>query len=167
MLSLAHGWVPPVNFNIVGHELDVRYEVLVAFMDLRESHVLALGSSLLGLVLFFIRHFGDIDLASALDNSVVGAAKIPHNYLAVDASTDNDVLIVRVELDAGHLDRRLEDVVQLHDVAVFEIHNQHLSVERLAAVFTTLVELRVSDHAHRHEVKLGRVELDAGHALVR
>jgi hypothetical protein len=87
----------------------------------------ALDSNLLGLVLLFIGHLSNLDLASSCNNSVFWGSEIPDNNLTIDTTTDDDVLFVRVELDASDFDRGLQNVIIVDDVRISEVYNQDVS----------------------------------------
>lgn len=101
----------------------------------------ALNSNLLGLVLLLVGHLGYLDLAATRNDSVLRASEVPDNDLTIDASTNNNVLFVRVELDTGDLDGGLQNIVIVDNVRVSEVDNEHVGQATLAAVLAPLVEV--------------------------
>jgi hypothetical protein len=121
----------------------------------------ALNGDLLGLVFLFIGHLGNLDLASSCYDSVLWGSEIPNNNLSIDTSTNNNVLFVRVELDASDFDWGFQNVIIVDDVRVTEVHNQHVSEATLARVFASLVKVGIFNQGNSDQVVFHRMELNA------
>jgi hypothetical protein len=87
----------------------------------------ALDSNLLGIVLLFIGHLSNLDLASSCYDSVLWSSEIPDNNLTIYTATDDNVLFVRVELDASDFDGGLQNVIIVDDMRISEVYNQDVS----------------------------------------
>lgn len=127
VLSLALGGVLLVNLDSIRNELNISNKVLMRLRDLTKSDVLALNSSLLGLVCLFIRHLSDLYLSASSHYSVLSRPQVPDNNLSIHTPTDDDVVVVGVEFNSCYFNRRFQNIVKHDDMAVLEVHDQHVS----------------------------------------
>jgi hypothetical protein len=154
-----------VDFHIFWHKLYVGNVTPMGALNIRQNKLLQLDRSLLSLVFFLIRHFGGSWLASSC-NSMFQRSQVPSNHLTVDRTTDHYSWVLRMELNRGHFDWRLKNVIERNDVGVFKVENQNVSIERYSEqVDTVLIRFKVFDERDRDKVLLGWVEPDAGDCL--
>jgi hypothetical protein len=110
-------------------------------------------NSKLTFIFFFVWHFDVFWFLAAID-ATLHATEVPYNQLPTDAAADEHVGVLGVELNAGHLNGGLEDVVERDDVRVTEVHEEHVRVEGLAHDLSAVVEGQVLNHRHTNQVRL-------------
>lgn len=88
--------------------------------------------------------------------SMLAGRKIPGDHLAVQATTDDHVLVLWVEGEGRDFDRGQQVVRQLNHLAVRKVQHQNVSIKRLAHFFNTLIELYIFDKTESYFVLVMR-----------
>mmetsp|Transcript_3505 Transcript_3505/g.2528 ORF Transcript_3505/g.2528 Transcript_3505/m.2528 type:complete len:303 (-) Transcript_3505:197-1105(-) len=127
--------------------------------------LLQLHHHLLSFVFFFVGHLDGLCLPASC-NAGFSAREVPDDHLAGDAPAHKHVLVLRMPLNAAHLQRTLQHVAQRNDVGVFEVHHQYVRVHRLTGNLRPLVEGQVFYHRHCNQVRLRGVELDTRNSFI-
>ena len=158
-----------VNLYRSWHELEIGNVVLVRLIDVRHDELLHLDSLLLAFVfLIAVELVGSLGtrLDTAVRNDVIRGAEIPGDELTIDATANQDLGILRRELDGRDFDRSLKGELCEDDLAVREVQDQHLRLKRLAHHFSALLKAELLNDAHRDEMRLLGVELNASNGSV-
>lgn len=162
------------NIDRGRHELNVRNKVLVRGSDTGHAQTAHFNSCLRffvtiivgqssGFVIIFTT--GTVALLLGRLDTQLRAGCVPDDDLTVEATTEQHVGVLGMELNRRDLDRRLQNLVQRDNVRVAEVQHEHVALERLAGNLGTQLEVHVVNETHGDEVRLGRMELDATDAL--
>jgi hypothetical protein len=127
MLGLSLSRVLLVNLHSIRDKLNISDKVFVGLRYFTKSDMLALHSGLLSLVSLFIGHLSDLNLSASSDNSVLSRAQVPDDDLSIDTPTNDNIVVVGVELNSCHFNRRFQNIVEDNDMAVLEVHNKDVS----------------------------------------
>ena len=85
---------------------------------------------------------------------------IPRNHLTIYATANNDLGILRGELDSWDFDWGLESKLGEDNLTISEVKDQHLWLEWLATDLSSILEGEVLNDTHRHDGRLSGVEFD-------
>ena len=127
MLGLSLSRVLLVNLHSIRNKLNISDKVFVGLRYFTKSDMLALHSGLLSLVSLFIRHLSNLNLSASSNNSVLSRAQVPDDDLSIDTSTNNNVVVVGVECNSCHFNRRFQNIVEDNNMAVLEVHDEDVS----------------------------------------